>query len=177
MNELNQKVKNNILANIRMKFATGKSKISNDKLIKYIEDKFNIDVDEDMLSDILSDDSIVNNIDDEMITLGTDEELDKQNIDDEIHDNAVEQSMDNLKQESVADAINHLKAGMNIDSTQIKLEESNLYYPLHMGALKAKRNYIIGSIIPKKDLNESLVECKIENTGLYIELPIKCFVK
>ena len=177
MTELNQKVKNNILANIRMKFATGKSKISNDKLIKYIEDKFNIDVDEDMLSDILSDDSIVNNIDDEMITLGTNEELDKQNVDDEIHDNAVEQSMDNLKQESVADAINYLKTGMNIDSTQIKLEESNLYYPLHMGVLKAKRNYIIGSIIPKKDLNESLVECKIENTGLYIELPIKCFVK
>lgn len=177
MSELNQKIENNIKANIRQRFATGNSKISNKKLIKNVEDKFNIGANDGMISNILSDDSIVNDIDDEMITLGTDEELDKQNVDDEIHDNAVEQSMDNLKQESVADAINYLKTGMNIDSTQIKLEESNLYYPLHMGVLKAKRNYIIGSIIPKKDLNESLVECKIENTGLYIELPIKCFVK
>ena len=59
----------------------------------------------------------------------------------------------------------------------IKLDESDVYYHLHQGSMKEKKKYIISTIVPKQNLNESLVKCKIDGTALYIEIPINCFVK
>lgn len=179
MEELNRQVSNNINANIKKRFAKGESKLSIKKFVDYIEDKFNIDADADMISKAIDDtkNSTVTDIDDKNINLGSKKAKDEESVNNDIHDNAVDQAVSNLKNESVADAISTLKTGMIVDSTKIKLDENNLFYPLHQGAIKAKRNYIIGTIVPKQDLNESFVECKIEHTGLFIELPIKCFVK
>ena len=177
MNGLNQHISNNINAIIYQKYASGVEELKVDKIIKYIEKKFNISVTEDTISDMLTDNTNVESISGGIVTLGNKEGQEKVEVEDEIHDNAVDQAMDNLKQESVADALNYLKTGMVINSSKIHLDESSTYYHLHNGAMKSKRNYIVGTIVPNKDLNKSLVECKIENTGLYIELPIICFVK
>ncbi len=177
MDGVNQHIANNINAIIYQKYASGIEELRVDKIIKYIEKKFGMSVSEETIEDMLSDNTNVDSISGGKVILGNKEGQEKVEVEDEIHDNAVDQAVDNLTQESVVDALNYLKTGMTIDSRKIKLDESSMYYPLHEGAMKSKRKYIVGTIIPNKDLNESLVECKIENTGLYIELPIKCFVK
>lgn len=177
MNGLNQQIQNNINSIIYQRYASGVEALSMDKLIKYISKKFKIDVDENTISDILSNNKNVQSIVDNKIVLGSKETEEKENVSDEIHDNAVNQAVDNLKQESVADALNSLRTGIVVDSTKIQLDENNVYYPLHQGSKKENKNYIVGTIIPKQDLKESVVRCKIEGTGMYIDLPIICFVK
>lgn len=177
MDGVSQHIINNVNAIIYQKYASGVEELNVNKIIKYIEKKFQLSVSEETIEEMLTGNTNVSSISGGKITLGNPEGQEKEEVEDEIHDTAVDQAMDNLKQESVADAINYLKTGMTVDASKIKLDESNMYYPLHSSAIKSKRNYIVGTIIPNKDLNESLVECKIENTGIYIELPIKCFIK
>ena len=177
MQELDQQIKNNIESIIQQRYSAGVEALSAKKIINYITKKFKIDIDENSLSDIVSDIKHVESIVDGKIMLGSAETNEEESVSDEIHDNAVDQAVDNLTQESVADALKNLKTGLIVDSTRIKLDENDMYYPLHQGSIREKKKYIISTIVPKQNLNESLVKCKIDGTALYIELPINCFVK
>ena len=177
MQELDQQIKNNIESIVQQRYSAGVEALSAKKIINYITKKFKIDIDENSLSDIVSDIKHVESIVDGKIMLGSAESNEEESVSDEIHDNAVDQAVDNLTQESVADALKNLKTGLIVDSTRIKLDENDMYYPLHQGSMKEKKKYIISTIVPKQNLNESLVKCKIDGTALYIELPINCFVK
>lgn len=177
MQELEQQIKNNVESIIQQRYSAGVEALSVKKIINYITKKFKIDIDENSLSDIISDIKHVESIVDDKIMLGNAESSEEESVSDEIHDNAVDQAVDNLTQESVADALKNLKTGLIVDSTRIKLEESDVYYHLHQGSMREKKKYIISTIIPKQKLNESLVKCKIDGTALYIEIPINCFVK
>jgi len=173
-------IKSNLNSIIQIKFANDESELSVDKLKKLLTDVYNIDIDDNLLSDLLSDNPNVKDITGDKITLGTKENQEEENLDDEIHDTAVEQASDDLSDgitfESVADALNGIKTGLSIDSSKINLSEDNLYYHLHKGALKEHKNYIVSDIIPKQKLEESVVKCKIDKSFLFIELPIECFV-
>ena len=178
MEDLDKQIKQNINSILLQYFSEGKSEISANKIINYIKNKYNFDIDIDYLTNMLSDNPNVDSINDDQIILGTPKQHEEDNLDDEIHDNAVDQAMDNLEQfESVADALDKIKLGTKFNSKKIKLEETDLYYHLHNGAVKTKSDYVITSILPNKNLNESLIRCKSDNSYLYVEIPIKYFVK
>ena len=173
-------IKNNLDSIIQHQFANEKFELSTKKLKKYLTDKYGIDVDDNLLSDLLTDNPNIESVVEDKIILGTPKEKEKEDLDDEIHDTAVEQASDDLADgitfESVADALNGIKTGLSIDSSKINLSEDNLYYHLHKGALREHKNYIVSDIIPKQKLEESVVKCKIDKSFLFIELPIECFV-
>lgn len=178
MEDLSNQIKANINSILLQYFSEGKSKISANKIIEYIKKKYNFDVDIDYLTDMLSDNPNVDSINDDQIILGTPKQEDEDNVDEELHDNAVDQAMSDLTQfESVADALDKIKLGTKFNSKAIRLDETDLCYHLHNGAMKAKSNYIITGILPNKNLNESLIRCKIDNSSLYVEIPVKYFVK
>lgn len=220
-NSLKVLIKNNLNSIIQQRFAEDKFELSAKKLKKVITDMYGVDIDDNILTDILSENPHVADITDDKITLSTETKNDNDEMDSEIHDTAVDQAskdlndgitldepseksneetlsdndleksdenseddslndilsdLDSAKFESVADALSRLKTGAKINSSKINLSESNLFYHLHNGAKKAKKDYIISNIIPKKVLDESVVRCKIDKSFLFIELPIKCFV-
>ena len=178
MEDISNQIKANINSILLQYFSEGKAEISANKIIDYIKRKYNFDVDIDYLTDMLSDNPNVESINDDQIILGTPQQEEEESIDDELHDNAVEQAQDNLEQfESVADALDKIKLGTRFNSKKIRLEETDLCYHLHNGAMKAKSDYIITDILPNKNLNESLIRCKIDNSPLFIEIPVKYFVK
>jgi len=181
MENLQQLIKANINSLIQAKFAEGISELSTKKIIAYITKKYGIEADENLISELLTNNPNVESVVDDKITLGTPEQKDEENLDDEIHDTAVDQASKNLDDgiafESVTDALDKIKTGMVINPKTIKLDESDLYYHLHYGAKKSNKKYIVSNILPKKDLTESVVRCKINKSSLFVEIPITCFIK
>ncbi len=181
MEDLKVLIKTNLDSIIQQRFAEGKTELSTKKIMSYLTKKYGIDVDEDLLNELLTDNPNVESVVEDKITLGTPEQKEEEGLDDEIHDTAVDQASSDLKDdiafESVTDALDKIRTGMVINPKTIRLDESNLYYHLHYGAKKSKKNYIVSNIIPKKDLTESLIRCKIDKSSLFVEIPVKCFVK
>lgn len=106
-------IKNNLDSIIQHQFANEKFELSTKKLKKYLTDKYGIDVDDNLLSDLLTDNPNIESVVEDKIILGTPKEKEEENLDDEIHDTAVEQASDDLADgitfESVADALNGIK--------------------------------------------------------------------
>lgn len=169
----NKTLIDNINIIISQYYSNNKTKIDLKKLKKYILKRYNIVVDDNLMSDILSNNPFVESIDEKSITLGTKKQKDDENLEDDIHDTAVDQASQNLKTESIVDNLVKYKVGMEINSNKVHLDENDEYYHLHQGALKAKRNYIIDKIISNKLLQETKVRCKISGSRLHIEFPIK----
>lgn len=178
MEDLDLQISQNINSLIVGKLSTGVGKLSLSKLKDYIKKNYNIVVDDNTISDIISNNSSVMSINGDVIELGTAQQKDEDNVEDNLLDKAKEQADNNLNQfESVADALTKLKAGDEISAKLIKLDENNLYYHLHRGASKANANYVVKEVLPVKLLNESSVKCEIKGTNLTLNIPIKCFVK
>lgn len=181
MEDLKVLIKTNLESIIQQRFAEGKTELSTKKLISYLSNKYGIEVDDDLLNELLTDNPNVESVVEDKITLGTPEQKEEESLDDDIHDTAVDQASkdldDGLTFESVVDAIENIKTGMIINPRTIKLNESEDFYHLHNGARKAKVNYIVSNILPKKDLTESLIRCKIDKSSLFVEIPVKYFLK
>lgn len=175
MDTLNQQITNNINSIIYQKYSTGVTQLNIEKILAYIKNKFNIDADVNLLSDIVLNNKNVLSIDEKNIILGNKESQENMDVSDEIHDNAVQQASDNLRQESIVDIISKLNTGDFVDSYKIHLNESDIFYHLHKSAIKNEKKYIIGDIIPNKDLKKTVVECKIDGTGLFLNIPIVSF--
>lgn len=176
--EEQEKIESNINSIIMQCYSKGISEISTKKMINYVKNKYDFDIDENYLNEILSKNKNVNSVVEDKIILGTPEQAEEEDMDSELHDNAVDQATSDLQQmESVADALDKIETGYTFPSNKIKLDENDLYYHLHKGAVKNKKNYIVANVVPKKDLNESTVNCKIEGTSFFVEIPIKNFVK
>lgn len=181
MEDLKALIKTNLDSIIQQRFAEGKSELSTKKIITYLSNKYGVDIDDNLLNELLTDNPNVESTDGDKITLGTSNQKEEENLDDDIHDTAVNQASkdlnDDITFESVSDALDKIKTGMVINSKLVKLDENDLYYHLHKGAMKNKKNYIVSNILPKKDLTESLIRCKIDKSFLFVEIPIKCFLK
>lgn len=181
MDKLNQHIIANINSLIYQSFAKGKTELSSKKMKDYITKKFGIDCDDNLLNELLTDNPNVESINDNKIILGTPEKKEDEATSDAIHSEAIDQAQDNLKNdmalESVVDVVSKIKVGDEIDSTSITLNESDDCYHLHNGARKVKAKYIVCQILPKKDLTESLIRCKIDKSSLFVEIPAKYFVK
>lgn len=173
-------IQNNLNSIIQQRFAENKFELSAKKLKDILTQKYGIVIDNNILTDILSNNPHVKDITDDKITLGTETEEEIEDLDSDIHDTAVDQASkdlsDDITFESVADALSNVKTGFRINSSKINLAESNLFYHLHNGAKKAKKDYIVSDIIPNKNLEESVVRCKLDKTCIFIDLPINCFI-
>jgi hypothetical protein len=168
-----KKIRDNIEAIILKDFSTNKESVNTDKIIAFLKNKYGLDADENLVSDILSNIPFISDITNTTASLNTQKKSDKDETDEEIHDTAVGQIDDHMKFESVADALTAYKVGDIIKSSKIKLNESDEHYHLYYGSKKANRNYIVCEIMPKKKINESYFRCKIEGTALYINIPVR----
>ena len=169
-------ISDNINAIITQRYAENQDKLDVNKLIHQIKSAYNIIVDENLLSSILSNHPNVQSIENGQIVLGTAKAQDEENVEEDIHDTAVDQIDDHMKFESVIDILTKCKVGDTIKSSKVKLNESDEHYHLYYGSKKAKKNYIICEIMPKKNINESYFRCKIEGTALYIDIPVRSMI-
>lgn len=175
---LDKQIKSNINSILLQYYNEGKSEVSVKKLIEYIKKSYNFEVDSEYISTLLSTNPVVDSIADDKIILGTPEQHQSEEENSELHDNAIDQAQKDLETfESVADALDKIEVGYKFPSNKVKLDENDLFYHLHKGAVKTKSNYIVANVLPKKDLNESTVNCKIEGTSFFVEIPVKNFVK
>lgn len=81
--------------------------------------------------------------------------------------------LNDLKQESVFNLLKSLDCGSELDPNRVMLDESNLYYHLHNGVKKSKSNYIVCDVLPKSNIMESIVKCKVNGTSILIDIPLK----
>lgn len=174
---INKVISDNIQAIITQRYAENQDKIDINKMINQIRKSFHIEIDENLLSDILSNHPNVQSIENGQIVLGTAKEQDEESVEEDIHDTAVDQIDDHMKFESVIDILTKCKVGDTIKSSKVKLNESDEHYHLHYGSKKANRNYIVCEIKPKRNINESYLKCKIEGTALYINIPVNSLLK
>jgi hypothetical protein len=175
--KLDNIISTNINALINQHYSEGKTKASVSKIIDYIKNSFNIEIDNYKVEDILSSNNIVNSVIDDEIVLGAPKPEGEDNVNDEIHDNAVNQIDDHIKFESVADVIGYLKPGMMFKSSRVRLTENDDHYHLHISSVKNKCQYVVSEILPNTTLNESLVKCKIDGTAFFVNIPVKYFLK
>lgn len=172
-NNIKNEISNNIISIIVQRYSENQDKIDINKLIHQIKKSYDIDVDENLISDILSDHPNVQSIENGTIVLGTAKQKDEENVEKDIHDTAVDQIDDHMKFESVADVLTKYKAGDIIKSSKVKLNETDEHYHLYYGSKKANKNFIVCEVMPKRRVNESYIRCKIEGTALYIHIPIR----
>lgn len=174
---IEQNINDNIESIILKHFSENKENINTNDIIDFLKSNYGIHVTEDTVSSILSKIPFVADITNNKASLSTPIKQDKDDTNDEIHDKALDQISDHMKAESIVDRLSKYKVGDVIQSSLIKLNESDEHYHLHYGSIKARRNYIVCEINPKRRLEESYYKCKIEGTALYINIPINSFLK
>lgn len=178
MDNIENRIVNNINSLIMVLVSKGIKKISLPKLVLFINREFNIQMDDNNLSDILSKNNSVASIDGDTIVFGSKDE--DEELDDDIHDTAVQQAGDNLTNESLnmnLKMFENIHIGDMIMSKNVILNEDNKDYFLHMGAKKNNAVYIVSEIFPKMNINESYVRCKIKGESLFIDVPLNCIKK
>lgn len=180
MNDLESRVTSNINSIIMMLVSKGVKKISLPRLALFINREFNIQIDDNNLSDILSKNSSVASIEGNIINFGAKQNEDDM-ADDDIHNMAVDQASENLTSESI-DLKDNFKLFENIhigdeySAKNIKLNINDKDYFKHCGAKKIDATYIVTDICPNRLINESYVRCKIKGESLFIEIPINAIV-
>ena len=180
MSGLDNNIQQNINSLIIGKFSNGITKLSVKKIKEFIKKTYNIDMDDNAIEELLSNNSVVQGINGDEISLGeTNKEEQEAEVLDDVEDTAQDQAENNLNDffESIADALYKIHKDMEYESNKIQLDENDLYYHLHKGAVKNKSIYVVNKINPSSVLNESTVECFIKGSNISIELPIKNFVK
>lgn len=180
MDNLENRIVNNINSLVMMLVSKGIKQISLPKLVLFINREYDIQMDDNNLSEILTNNKSVASVERDVITFGSEPE--EENIDDSIHDSAVEQAGDNLTSESIDLQDNfklfeNVNVGDELQAKSIILSESNNEYFKHLGAKKTNATYIISEICPQKNINESYVHCKIKGESIFIDIPIKAIKK
>lgn len=173
MDNIENRIVNNINSLIMILVSKGIKKISLPKLVLFINRKFNIQIDDNNLSEILTKNSSVASIDGNTIVFG--QKDDEAEMDNDIHDTAVQQASDNLTNESLNSNLKmfeNIHLGDIISSSDVVLNENCKDYFLHLGAKKNKSLYIVSEIFPKININESYVRCKIKGESIFIDIPL-----
>lgn len=165
MNNIKTSILKNINGLIIMLLAKGIKELSATKFLLFINEKYGIEIDQNALEEILSDNSSVSEIVDDKIMLGQSQKQ-EDNVDDEVHDMATDQAMNHFE------SFNNIKLGDKLSSNKISLSENDKDYLLHNGLKKSKVNYIVIDIVPSININESKIICKVEGKGILVEIPL-----
>ena len=168
---------NGILLALRTK---GINKISATKLLLLINEKYRVELDMNSLSDILSNknNQAVASMNGDQIMLGSSKSMEQEENDDTVHNMAVKQASDNLTKESfnhnykqVFEKYLGLNIGQEI-TLKKELNENIENYHLLKGIKKSQTPLIIEDFLPKNNIQNSKVRCKIKNKHIYVELPV-----
>lgn len=177
MNNIEDRVINNINSLIMMLRSKGVKQLSATKFLLFINNNYDIQLDQDALEEILSKNKSVTEVIDDKIMIGEPVQDDAEDVEDTIHDTAVDQAADNISMESVKlndvfSLYENIKIGTEIDPKNVILEETDKNYFINNGVKKAKTTYIIIDILPNSKLCESKIRCKIKGQYIMVDLPI-----
>lgn len=172
----------NINSLIYLLRSQGIKAISTIKFLFLLNKKYHIEIDEQGLEDVLSDNSAVTEIIDDKIIIDGKKQDEEDNTQNDIHDTAVDQAGENLTSESkeyseVIKISENVKVGDIIPACDIILTENDDNYYIHKGARLSKINYIVTEIKPCLTLNESFISCQLEGKPITIDIPLKAFKK
>ena len=170
---------NNLIYLLR---SQGIKAISTIKFLFLLNKKYRVELDEQGLEDVLSNNKAVTEIIDDKIIIDGKKQDEEDNTQNDIHDTAVDQAGENLTSESkeyseVIKISENVKVGDIIPAKNIVLNENDNYYFIHKGARASNVNYVVKEIKPCLTLNESSVLCQIEGKQIKIDIPLKAFKK
>lgn len=178
MNNIEERIVDNINSLIMMLRSKGIKQLSATKFLLFVNNNYDIQLDQSALEEILSNNKSVTEIVDDKIMIGEPVQSEEEDsVNDDIHDIAVDQAADNMSMESVQlnnvlSLYENVKIGDEIEAKNVILDESDKNYFLNMGAKKAKSIYIITDILPAATISESKVRCKIKGECILIDIPI-----
>lgn len=178
MNNIENRIVKNINSLIFMLRSKGVKQLSATKFLLFINKEYNIQLDQEALEELLSDNESVVEIIDDKIMIGAPEQADEEKaVGDDIHDIAVDQAAENMSMESVKlnDVLaiyENIKIGNEIDPRNVILKETDENYFLNNGVKKAKTSYIITDILPSAKIEESKVRCKVKGQFMIVDIPI-----
>ena len=178
MNNIENRIVKNINSLIFMLRSKGVKQLSATKFLLFINKEYNIQLDQEALEELLSDNESVVEIIDDKIMIGAPEQADEEKaVGDDIHDIAVDQAAENMSMESVKlnDVLaiyENIKIGNEIDPRNVILKETDENYFLNNGVKKAKTSYIITDILPSSKIEESKVRCKVKGQFMIVDIPI-----
>lgn len=178
MNTLEDRVTKNVNSLIMMLRSKGVKQLSATKFLLFINNNYDVQLDQDSLEKILSNNDSVTEVIDDKIIIGAPSQESSEDVSDNIHDTAVDQASKNMSMESVdlSDVLKiyeNIKIGSEINPKDIILESTDKNYFLNNGVKKSKSTYIITDILPGKTINESKIRCKINGQCLFADFPIK----
>lgn len=179
---MDEKIISNINSLIMMLRSNGVQQISATKLLLFINEHYDLNLDQEGLEDLLADNASVVEFDGDKIVIGEPLNDEQEEASDDVHDMAVDQAADNISMESreynnVLTLFENDWRGVEVSAKNVKLDESNEYYFLNNGARKSNSTYIITDIIPAKTLKESKFKCKIKGESIIVDLPVTAFKK
>lgn len=178
MNNIENRIVKNINSLVMMLRSKGVKQLSATKFLLFINKNYNVQLDQEALEELLSDNDSVLEIVDDKIMIGAPEETDKEeSVGEDIHDIAVDQAAENMSMESVKlnDVLaiyENIKIGAEINPKNVILEETDKNYFLNNGVKKAKLSYIITDILPSSKIEESKVRCKVKGQFMIVDIPI-----
>lgn len=178
MNNIEERIVNNINSLIMMLRSKGIKELSATKFLLFINNNYDIQLDQNALEEILSNNKSVTEVVDDKIMIGEPAQSeDEDSVNDDIHDIAVDQAADNMSMESVDlnkvfPLYENIKIGDEINPKNVYLDESDKNYFLNNGAKKANSTYIITDILPASTVTESKIRCKIKGESFLIDIPI-----
>lgn len=160
----------------------GVKALSTVNFLLLLNKKYRVELDEQDLEDVLSNNKAVTEIIDDKIIIDGQKQDEEDDTQDEIHDTAVDQAGEKMTSESkeYAEVINiseTINVGDIIPAKNIVLNENDNYYFIHKGARASNVNYVVKEIKPCLTLNESSVLCQIEGKQIKIDIPLKAFKK
>ena len=170
MENMENRIKQNIDGLIFAFRSKGVEELSMTKLLLLINDKYRIELDQESLEELILNNDSVKEIIEDKIILGSKLDTDEEETSDTVKDMAADQARDdlNLLGDSY-DAFSKLK-GKEL-TLPYKLDESMKDYYLLKGVRKTKTPLIIESIeINKKQ--EMFLKCKLKNKEIFVEIPI-----
>ena len=175
MNDIENRIKQNIDGLIYALRSKGIKELSMTKMLLLINEKFRIELDQESLADILMNNDSIKEIVEDKIILGSKADSEEQETSDYVSDMASDQARDDLNVLGDSyDMFAKLK-GKEL-KLPFRLDESLKDYYLLKAVKKSKTTLIMESIDYDKKLKEMILKCKLKNKDIFVEIPISSII-
>ena len=166
MENLDNKIIQNINGLIYAYRSNGVKELSMTKFLLLINKKFRIELDQEALNEILSNNNSISEIIDDKIIIGSkQEQSEKDNIDDNIHDKAVDQAGADMRESAFEKYV-----GKEIKLSKLKNIIKNDDY-LVESIIKNDYPIIIESIVEQNNILN--LNCRMKYKNIKVNIPLK----
>lgn len=173
---------------LQTQLSKGKTKLNAEKIAKYLSRILGEEITIDTLIGVCDQFSYISDISGNTITIGEPTENEKNAMaDNDIHSTAVDQAAKDMFEvykpyESMCDAVKHIKENARIKYNVINLDNNNdNTYLIHHANRKFQYDYIVESVYHNTKygtaMNNLIMKCKIDNTNMKIDIPLKAIIK